>query len=424
MACFLTSRKKADCTGCEACVSACATRALRMVEDAEGFRYPEADEARCVRCGVCRRACPQANPPALHSGDRLVFGGYAKDEAVRDASTSGGAFSAIADVWCGDGDRCAVFGATAKGLDVAHAFVEDFREVRRFRKSKYLQSVVGDSYRQVRAFLREGRRVLFSGTPCQVAGLRAFLGREADDANLLTVEVVCEGVPTPLYVRKFCAWLGRRQDGEVTALDYRFKDGRRWDFQVMQASLQNPTRGTFKWKQDRWFNPFWSIWLQHLMSRPSCGECPFARPERGADVTLGDLWGVHLYCPDLYGRNGGSSLVVANTAKGRAALVAARAQLNGRELAFADALRYQGPMRRPAGADPRRAAFMADVASMPYEVLCRKWAKRPTLTLLFRKYVWGNRQKVWLHELLHHVRNVRPRAKRLRFVRFACAILV
>lgn len=399
MSSYLTSRRKPDCTGCEACVQACALHALQMVEDEEGFRYPKVDHAKCVHCNACLRVCPMENPLPFHAEERVAFGGYAKDAIIRQGSTSGGAFSVISASWCRG--EYAIFGAVATGLDVVHECVTDIREIDRFRKSKYLQSRVGDSYCRVREFLREGRRVLFSGTPCQIAGLRTFLGKDADHVNLLAVEVVCEGVPTPHYIRKFAAWLGQRHGGEVIDIDYRFKDGRRWDFQVMQASLQSPTRGTFKLKRDRWFNPFWSIWLQHLMSRPSCYECPFARPERGADITLGDLWGVHLYCPDLYGRNGGSSLVVANTAKGREALDFARAQMLGRELDFVTALRYQGPMRGHITQNPQRAAFMQDLAAMPYEELCHKWAKKPTLKLLFQKYVWGNRQKVWLWNLLN-----------------------
>lgn len=401
MACYLTSLRKTDCTGCEACVQVCAVRALRMIEDAEGFRYPEVDESRCVHCNACQRVCPKVNMPPFSTDGKQVFGGYAKDEKIREASTSGGAFSVIAEAWCRDAEKCVIFGAAANGLDVAHTYVTSIQGIDIFRKSKYLQSVIGDSYKQVRDFLREGYRVLFSGTPCQIAALRAFLGKEAEDLNLLTVEVVCEGVPTPLYIHKFAAWLGNRLNGEVKTIDYRYKDGHRWDFQVIQASLQNSTRGTFKWKQDRWFNPFWSIYLQHLMSRPSCGECSFARPERGADITVGDLWGVHLYCPDLYGGNGGSSFIAANTAKGRAVFETAKTALVWRELKVSDALKYHGPMRRPVAASPNRAAFMADVAAMPYKALCRKWAKRPTLKLLFQKYVWGNRQKVWLWNLLN-----------------------
>lgn len=148
---------------------------------------------------------------------------------------------------------------------------------------------------------------------------------------------------------------------------------------------------------DRWFNPFWSIWLQHLMSRPSCNECHFARNERTADITLGDLWGIHLYCPELYGNNGGSSVVFANSDKGLEIVLMAQEKMYGHELNVNDALKYQSPMRKHIEVNPRRTDFMKDLqGEMTYEDLNRKWAKQPTLKLLWQKYVWGNRQKIWL----------------------------
>ena len=395
--CYLDSAIKADCFGCEACVQTCAVGAITMVADEDGFRYPRIDVAKCLKCGRCRQVCPAQETPVA-SAPRYTFGGYVRDCKTRDSSTSGGAFSAIAQSWADD--DALIFGAESVGLNVRHCSIRGVADLQRLRKSKYLQSTIGRSFAEVRDALRTGKRVLFSGTPCQVAGLKRFL-REVDDRNLLTVEVVCEGVPTPNYIRKFAEWLGNKKHADVLGIDYRFKDGRKWDFQVMQASLQNPTRGIFKWKQDRWFNPFWSIWLQHLISRPSCYQCPFAKRERVADISLGDLWGVHLYCPDLYGRNGGASVVFCNTEKGVAALDKAKCLLFGRELNTEDAIRYQGPLRSHIKDNPARNECLRDIRELPYEQIVRKWAKPPTLTLLFWKYVWGNRQKIAWWRLWH-----------------------
>lgn len=369
-----------------------------MVADEEGFRYPEIDEAKCVRCGQCRRACPASHPPKRNPLPMAVFGGYALDETIREQSTSGGFFSALADAWCQDDSL--VFGAVADGIAVRHCGTKYRDGIAPFRKSKYLQSEMGDCYREVRTALSGGTRVLFSGTPCQIAGLRAFLGEE-NHPNLLTVEVVCEGVPSPHYIGKFASWLGKRLGGTVRSIDYRFKDGRRWDFQVMRATLEKSGGNVFEWKQDRWFNPFWSIWLQHLISRPSCYQCPFATRERLADVTLGDLWGVHLYCPELYGRNGGASLAFCNTEKGLAAIEAARPRLYGHFLPLETALRYQGPMRGHIAGNPRREECMKDLLTLPFKAFVRKWAVKPGIPLLYAKYVWGNRQKVWWWNLFH-----------------------
>lgn len=396
MACYLDSGKKSDCFGCEACAQVCPKAAIRITSDDDGFRYPSIDEHKCIHCTLCRRVCPAVS--MLDAYEPLcVFGGYITDRSIREGSTSGGAFTAIVEAWS-DNDTFIV-GAEAVGLDVHHCAITGTAELARLRKSKYLQSVIGDTYCTVQKALQEQRRVVFSGTPCQVAALRSFLAKE-DLTNLLLIEVVCEGVPSPNYIHKFAEWLGKRQNGRVLSIDYRYKDGRKWDFQVMQASLQNPRGGTFKWKQDRWFNPFWSIWLQHLISRPSCYECPFAKRERVADVTLGDLWGVHLYCPELYGFNGGASVIFCNTAKGVAALEKAKPLLFGHHLDIEDAIRYQGPLRGHIRGNPKREACLKDIRALPYEMIVKKWAIKPSLKLLWQKYVWGNRQKVWLWNLL------------------------
>ena len=155
--------------------------------------------------------------------------------------------------------------------------------------------------------------------------------------------------------------------------------------------------------KDRWFNPYWSIWLKHLMSRPSCYQCPFTTTERQADITLGDLWGVHLYCPELYGDNGGVSLIVCNTQKGKKIWQNAANRFVGHELDFETALKYQSPMRKHIDDNPERDACMRDLMDpdMDYTDICQKWADAPTSKLLFQKYVWGNRQKVFFWNLRH-----------------------
>lgn len=395
---YLDTGVKAKCFGCEACAQACSAGAIRIVVDNEGFRYPEIDQSKCINCGRCRKSCPAEREPEQANVPMLAWGGYSLDESIRSSSTSGGLFSVLAEAWCAD--DTIVFGAMSEGLNVHHSHIRYADGIGPFRKSKYVQSEIRDSYQIASQILNDGGKVLFSGTPCQIAGLRTFLGRK-EYKQLLTIEVVCEGVPSPHYINRFAGYLGRKLKGKVKSIDYRYKDGYKWDFEVMQASLWNSTRGVFNWKQDRWFNPFWSLWLQHLISRPSCYECPFAVRERHADITLGDLWGVHLYCPELYGHNGGASIVFCNTMKGCDVLSLAKEKLYGHELPLETAIRYQGPMQRHIEANPRRAECMEDICTMPFDGFIRKYAKKPTLKLLFSKYIWGNRQKVWLWNLFH-----------------------
>ena len=399
---YLTGGDRETCFGCEACRQNCPVNAIAMTTDDEGFRYPVIDQEKCMHCRMCEKTCPYEHMPEQQADHPYVFGGYHRDDAVRRASTSGGAFSAVVDAFCDE--NYVIFGAEAKGLQVFHSFVEDKYQLDRFRRSKYVQSEMGDSYRMVRTFLAQGKKVLFSGTPCQIAGLQAYLaaGRAVCTDKLLTVEVVCEGVPSPLYIIKLDQEMKKRYGRGIDEIDYRhtgrsFLGNGKWDFQQMRIRCGKRIRVT-----DRWFNPFWSVWLKHYMSRPSCYKCPFAVQERGADITLGDLWGVHLYCPELYGKNGGASLAVANTPAGQAVWKRAEQSMLGHTLNMADALKYQSPMRKHIDSSPDREAFMKDLkSSMSYQELNRKWATKPTLKLLWSKYVWGNRQKVLVWNLRH-----------------------
>ena len=396
---YLNSHEKSQCFGCEACVQVCSKLAIAMAEDEDGFRYPEIDEEKCIDCGLCRKFCPYENMPARYGDDKYVFGGYSLDENVRFESTSGGAFSEIVSAYCDE--NYVIFGAEAKGLEIFHSHITDKTELSKFRKSKYSQSRIDDSYGEAKRFLKEGKKVLFSGTPCQIAGLKTYLGNTNQD-KLLTVEVICEGVPSPLYVRKLDQHVEKKYGARIDSIDYRYtgrslSSNGKWDFEQMRITTVDEKNVICK---DRWVNPFWSIWLKHLMSRPSCYQCPFTNRERVADVSLGDLWGVHLYCPELYGHNGGVSLVICNTEKGKEVIKSAEKGMYGHALKFEDALRYQGPMRKHIPNNPQKVEFMADLRSdMDYKQITKKWADGPSLKLLVQKYIWGNRQKVWLWNL-------------------------
>ncbi len=408
---FLKSSIKKECCGCEACAQVCPKSAIDMIEDNEGFRYPIINQEKCIKCGLCNNACQYEVGIIFNSEKQCAFGGYSNHPSIRMESTSGGAFSEIVDAWCFS--NYVIFGARADGLRVFHTYIFDKNELQIFRKSKYSQSIIGKSYAYCKKFLLEGKTVVFSGTPCQISGLKIFLGENIPQVNLLTIEVICEGLPSPLYIRKLNDYMLKKYGSHIEKLDYRYKEFKekkahlkiplKWDFEVMLASLQNHK----VFKIDRWFNPFWSIWLNHLMSRPSCYECKYTQRNRVADITLGDLWGVHIYCPELYGRNGGASLIICNTDKGRNALEKAKNGLYGHELDFETALKYQGPMRKPISDNSERINFMRDLQTQKnFKEINRKWAEKPTLKLLWQKYIWGNRQKVALWNIKQGLKKI------------------
>lgn len=241
MSCYLDNQIKETCLGCEACSQICSKSAISMIEDQDGFRYPVIDMGKCVECGLCRKVCPYDSLPVRYYEDKYVFGGYSLDEDVRFESTSGGAFSEIVNAYCDE--NYVIFGAEAKGLEVFHSYIIDKTELSRFRKSKYSQSKIGNAYKDAKRFLKEGKKVLFSGTPCQIAGLKSYLGN-TNQERLLTVEVICEGVPSPLYVRKLDQHIEKKYGSRIKSIDYRytgkslFSKGK-WDFEKMLLKLFN-----------------------------------------------------------------------------------------------------------------------------------------------------------------------------------------
>lgn len=195
-------KKKSDCCGCTACAAICPKDAIIMKEDNEGFLYPTVDKETCINCGVCERVCPIKYPIRQQKRKDDIYYIQCKDENIRSQSTSGGMFTALAEfVIKKEG---AVFGCAFQDAScdrVVHKMAEDMEDIHEFRGSKYVQSDVNNTYRQAKKCLKENRLVCYSGTPCQIAGLKKYLGRDYE--NLITVDVVCRAVPSPFVWKKY-----------------------------------------------------------------------------------------------------------------------------------------------------------------------------------------------------------------------------
>lgn len=305
---MLTIQDKSACCGCQACYDACPAKCISMVADNEGFMYPKANPESCLNCHLCEKVCPQINSASRKPSDNPVacYAAYSNDEAVRRQSTSGGVFSLLAESVLKRGG--VVFGARFDdSFAVFHSFTETEEGLSPFRGSKYAQSDLRGAYSKVRQFLKENRPVLFSGTPCQIAGLRAFLHQE-DNANLYLVSVVCHGAPSPLVWKEYLDSI----TGAVppTSVNMRNKDdGWRQYKMVIQRE------GHTILKQRGTDTSFMRAFLRDLTLRPSCYTCPF-RGNHGSDLTLGDFWGVEQCNPDMFDDNG-TSLILEYTEKGR-----------------------------------------------------------------------------------------------------------
>lgn len=333
--------RAAACTGCGACANACARRCITMEADAEGFLYPHIDAAACVHCGQCQAVCPVANPTDL-TGTPTAYIARTTDEAVRRASSSGGAFSVLAGAVLAQGGT--VWGAAFDDeYAVCHRGVAG--DLSPLRGSKYVQSRIGDAYRQVKATLESGKPVYFSGTPCQVEALLSFLGKDYD--NLYTQDIICHGVPSPAVWE---AYLRRhRRHGALRAVSFRDKTcGWRYFSMKIRAGHRTYVR---RLDQDVYLRLF----LDNSILRPSCYECAFKKPVRRSDFTLADCWNLHTLNAGA-DDDKGLSLLFVNTAKGRALLEQAEG-LSLKEVPYADALASQAAATKSVPLRDNRTAF-------------------------------------------------------------------
>ncbi len=291
-----------SCTGCAACAQSCAKGAISMREDREGFLQPHIDPKLCVGCHKCEQVCPIISPITIPQDfETKAYAAINKDEAVRMRSSSGGVFHALAKWTIEQGG--VVFGARFDdNWEVMHDYTETIEGIEPFMRSKYVQSRVGNTYKQAKKFLDEGRWVLYSGTPCQIGGLHSFLGKDYD--KLLMVDLICHGVPSSGVWRKY---LKECVGDEIANVNFRDKHYG-WDKnQCMTISTK-----VGKISNEQMNNIYYRGFINRLFLRKSCHRCVYRTLRRYSDITLADYWGVRTLSPNMYD-NGGTSFVIINS---------------------------------------------------------------------------------------------------------------
>ena len=298
------------CTGCSACASICPTNSISMVEDKEGFLQPHIDTDTCIGCHKCEKVCPIVVPIEIKNDiEPKVYAAINKDEEIRRKSSSGGAFYAFANWVIEQGG--VVFGAAFEGYHLRHQYAETMEDVEKMMGSKYIQSEIGDSYKDVKQFLKDGRWVLFSGTPCQVAGLKRYLGKDYE--KLLTVDLICHGVPSPAIWEKYM---------ERKLRSLKAKEVRDIRFRTKRDEVSSPVNFYFsflflddndvwqRYGEDCFANPYFAYFMRHLF-RSSCYKCPFRSLETSyADFTIGDCWNAHTDHSKIVDRKGISTVIL------------------------------------------------------------------------------------------------------------------
>lgn len=360
------------CCGCTACASACPKKCIEMKKDNEGFSYPEIDETACINCGRCVVVCPMLN----HEDGNVpkkVLAEKNKNEKIRSTSSSGGVFSELAKNFIINGG--VVYGcALDENMVARHICVSTLEELPRLRSSKYVQSEMGNTMDEIRKRLLAGEKVMFSGTPCQVAGLKNFLNKDYD--NLFVIDVLCHGVPSPGLFADYLEYLSQQYGGgKPIFVNFRNKK-RGWKRLYMEVCFDNGKRHYIYSGYDRYEGMF----LNNLSLRPACYECKFTKSERFGDITLGDFWGIGKKYPQ-WDDDRGISVVMLNTKKGIDTYLQISHLFEGKEENFETAKAGQRTLYAPTVKNPYRDDFYKLYAEKGCKVALEQYTNVPSIPI-------------------------------------------
>ena len=298
---------KSLCCGCTACAQICPKHCITMLPDEEGFLYPHVDTSLCIDCGLCEKVCPITGHNVQLYPPLNVFAGKNHNDEVRKSSSSGGAFSLLATKFIKEGG--VVCGCAWDDNCIArHIIISDLQDLQKLQSSKYVQSSLDNIFASVKQLLKNKQRVLFSGTPCQIAGLKSYLNKSYD--NLFTIDLLCHGVPSPALFESYKELMSKRFGSRVVWANCRNKD-KSWKRLSMELKFANGKRYTKLCQYD----PYLALFLSNKSLRPICYSCKFACSNRVGDISVGDFWGLGKIHYD-YDDDKGISMLLLNTDKG------------------------------------------------------------------------------------------------------------
>lgn len=367
--------EKSKCCGCYSCFNACPRECITMEKDNHGFYYPKINNTKCIHCGLCEKACPAIRKRDERTNDISVYAINSKDNNLRSKSSSGGAFSQIAS-WVIDNGGI-VFGASFNSNKyVYHSEISKQKDLENIRGSKYLPSSIDYSFRKVKYHLDNNRIVLFSGTSCQINGLKCYLQKKYN--NLLTVEVVCHGVPSMDVWDEYLNFIEGKYKSKINKINFRDKRTG-WKNYSVTLELDNGRVISNKYYDDLMMR----IYLSDICLRPSCYQCAFKGMNHDSDITLADFWGVDNYVGEM-NDDLGTSLVVLNTEFGHHVFEAISNDLVYNKLSI-DCLLNNKPYLESATKKDGYESFFQDLKNLPFEYLVEKYNKSTFRSKIRRK---------------------------------------
>lgn len=380
-----------NCCGCGACVAVCPNDCIVMPSNPEGFLYPKVDSTNCIECGLCTEVCPWLNQPAIVKRifPPQVYAAWYLDDQIRRLSSSGGAFSALADTILDKGG-VVVGAAFDENMVCHHIMVEDSAGLACMRGSKYVQSeITPELFSQIRCLLLQGRYLLFTGTPCQVAALRNYLGRDYE--TLFCCDLICHGVPSPGWFQQYISSL-KKGNQFITSFEFRYKEVGWKQFRIKKIWSDG------SYKIDSLLNdPFAASFLKDFSLRESCYVCKFTTTTRMGDITIADYWKVSTKYPEYDLDDKGTSLLLVNSKKGKDLLTYCQQSLFLGKGNLDHAIEGNPMLIRPAARPPERETFFLDLQKMKIKKFQRKYQ-------LYQKS-----RKIWRRVLGFIIRNLKLR---------------
>jgi coenzyme F420-reducing hydrogenase beta subunit len=348
-----------------------------MESDDEGFLYPIVDNTICINCGLCEKVCPVIHPFDSKKDDPIPFACKSLNDDLVERSSSGGLFSIIAHHILSD--KGVVFGAAFdSSWGVHHIFVESYDSIGPLRESKYVQSDLGNCFSDIKDFINSGRKVLFTGTPCQVAGLNHFLDKNPNKSNLTTIDIICHSCPSPLVWKDYLSLIEKKSgNNRISSITFRDKEYKGWKQYSLRISVVDGdycrdgiNKEKVVLKQTSQTNLYMQGFLNDLYCRPSCANCPARNYKSGSDITLGDCWAVDKYY-DNVDDDKGLSVALLNTEKGIDLFESIKDQL------FSFKMKYEevepgalhAPLTMNTGPHPFRKLFFRMKDIIPLEFL-------------------------------------------------------
>lgn len=374
-----------NCCGCGACSNACPKGCIEMLLDSDGFLSPMINNDICVNCGVCRAICPSNQSNSSISIPKVI-GAFSNDDSIRYQSSSGGVFSVIAENFLRQGGVVCGVEFNSNVQIPRHIMIDKVEDLAKLRGSKYIQSETGNIFINVKQQLSVGRKVLFSGTPCQIAGIRSFLKKDYD--NLLCVEVICHGVPSTELWKKHIQTVEKKEKKQVVDVQFRNKKYSWSDFGLNTEYSDSSQKFLFSFE-----DPFFRMFNSNLCLRKSCYQCNFKGLNTKADISLGDFWNIDEIDSKLDDGKG-ISIVLLCTDKGKEYFQSISDRLNVciDNVDYDKACNLNKAIIKSMPESEKRNQFFKDMHYMSFDLLSSKYCpltlKQKIKGLLLRTGLW------------------------------------